>query len=309
LRLLAQVYELTWYPLGVWHDDALLGIFPLLSRRLGPFHLAGSPLMQVIASTPFLGPVVAPQQLPATLAALNDLLYNWKIDHVEIGFPMLLADVTPTVQLGYATETCQTVVVPLAERTGNQLWCGLSSACQRAVRKAEASGVDVVEAQDIRTLDEYYCMCEEVYRDAGRPPHLSRQFYLAAWQALMNQGNMKVLFAEYAGVTVAGAIFLLYRDTAYYLSGASHDQSLHLRPNNLIQWHFMRWAAAQGYRWYDLGGATVPGITRFKLSFGGKLVYYTRMYRTTSTVARIGRIVYQHAIPLWRRWQAAAQKR
>jgi hypothetical protein len=304
LELLAQAYDVQWHPLGVWSGDQLLGTFPLLTRKLGPFRLAGSPLMQAIASTPFMGPLVTPAQVPPTLMALDNILHGWKVDHVEIAFPALLEDAAAAVELGYSTEVCRAVVIHLAGRTLDQVWHSLSGSCRRAVRKAESSGVEVVTARDKGFLDEYYCMCEEVYRGSGRRPHLAKEFYAAAWDALAGQGKIQVLLAMHAGKAIAGGVFLLYQDTVYYMSGASHDRGLELRPNNLIQWRFIEWAAAQGYRVYDMGGAVVPGITRFKLSFGGQFYPYTRLYRANSMRARLGRMAYQKLIPLRRRLQA-----
>jgi CelD/BcsL family acetyltransferase involved in cellulose biosynthesis len=301
LRLLRRVYGSEFHQLGAWSGHRLVGLLPLLTRKLGPFRLAGSPLMQTIASTPFMGPLTAPEWIAPTLIALESVLSCWRIDHIEIAFPALLADLTLPKRLGYSIETCQTVVMDLRGRTVDQLWQGLSSACRRAIRKAERHRVKIIEMDNRGFLDEYYRMCEEVYTGSGRPPHLSKAFYVAAWDALASRGKMHVRMALHRGEILAGAVFLSYRETAYYLSGASHDRGLELRPNNLIQWHFIEQALAKGYRWYDMGGAVVQGITRFKLSFGGQLWPYTRLYRANSALARAGRAVYRRVIPLWRR--------
>jgi hypothetical protein len=306
LRMLAGLYGMTWRPLGVWHGGELVGLFPLLLRRLGPFRLAGSPLMQAIASTPFMGPVVPPSHGLAALAALDPVLHDWKVDHIEIALPSMIEDACAAMHLGYTVETCQTVVLDLAERTPEQLWGGLSSACRRAVRKAEANDVQVATAQDPSFLYEYWDMCQEVYRGSGRPPHLGRAFYESAWQALAAKGLLRVLLAARRGEVLAGAIFLLYRERAYYLSGASHAAGLAWRPNNLIQWRFIQWAATNGYQFYDLGGATVPSITRFKQSLGAQLQPFTRLHRAQSAWARWGREAYVVIIPVVRRLQAGA---
>ena len=52
LTMLAKVYDIEWLPLGLWSDRRLIGLLPLQTRSLGPFRLAGSPLMLVVASTP-----------------------------------------------------------------------------------------------------------------------------------------------------------------------------------------------------------------------------------------------------------------
>ena len=304
LDFLAEVYGLQWHSLGIWRGEALVGVFPLLTRRLGPFRLAGSPLMRVIASTPFMGPLVAPALLPDALLAARAFARRRKIDHLEIAFPFLLAEEARAEEMGFGVETCRAVVLSLAGKTTAQLWRGLSAACRRAVRKAEARGVEIAEAEEAGIVEEYYRMCEEVYRGAGRPPHLSQRFYRLLWERFAGTGTLKVLLAKRGDQLLAGGMFLLHRRTACYLSGASYREGLSFRPNNLLQWRFIVWAAGRGYRWYDMGGAVVPGITRFKQSFGGALRPYTRLYRADSPLARLGRAAYRRIIPLWRWLQA-----
>jgi CelD/BcsL family acetyltransferase involved in cellulose biosynthesis len=309
LDFLRQVYGTSWHPLGVFDEPGqMIGLFPLLTRRLGPFVLAGSPLMQAIASTPFMGPLTPASHLGATLVALDHWMRRTEASHVEVAFPTLIEEAS-FHRLNYHLERCQAVALSLDGRDEAELWGGLSSACRRSVRKAERSGVVVMEGDAERHLADYYDMCQEVYQGAGRLPHLTLQFYDALFQRFAPTGNLKMLLAFHGQEVIAGAIFLLHRTTAYYLSGASYNHRQDLRPNNLIQWRFLQWAQTAGYRWYDLGGAVVPGITHFKLSFGGHLFDYTRIYRANSAAAHLGRACYQRALPLWRRLQAQLSTR
>ncbi|MBP1467044.1 GNAT family N-acetyltransferase [Candidatus Chloroploca sp. M-50] len=308
LDLLARVYGHTWHPLGIWASGELVGVIPIQRRRLGPFVLAGSPLMQTIASTPFLGPLGRPGQAATIVAALEPWFRQQRIAHSELAFPQMIEATAALKHLGYQSEVCETIVVPLAGRSRAEVWQSLSPACRRAVRKAEANGIEIVEAESNAFLQPYNQMCQEVYRHAGRPPHLDLNFYVALWQALHPRGNLNVLLAYHQGHPIAGGIFVTDQRTIWYLSGASFDQGQPLRPNNLLHWHVITWALAQGYQRYDMGGAVVPGITRFKLSFGGQRHPYTRIYRAHTPLARLGRTIYQQAIPWWRRFLHTRQK-
>lgn len=301
LDLLARVYALRWHRLGLYAAGRLVGLLPLQTRWLGPYRLAGAPLMRVIASTPFMGMLAEPKHLPAALAALEPVLRRWRIDHIELAFPTLLTDLQAITELGYSVEVRETITVPLAERDAAQIWGSLSSPCRRAVRKAQAEGVTVIEVENEDFIPDYYQMCREVYREAGRSPHLSEQFYAEAWAAFSGQRGIKALLAKRAEETIAGAIFLLYGGSIYYLSGASRTAGLSSRPNNLIQWQIIQWALAHHYQWYDLGGAEMPGIARFKLGLGGRRQPFTRLHRSNTTGARVGRVVYERLIRGWRR--------
>ena len=306
LDFLSSVYGNTWHPLGIWKGACLVGLFPVMTRRLGPFRLAGSPLMQAIANTPFLGPVAPLEHFQEISLALEAFFHTQRVAHTEISFPTRLseADVAWAEDRGYLSETCEAVFLSLHNQPPQQLWMGLSNACRRAIRKAQANGVEIMVIKDDRFIETYAAMCQEVYRGSGRLSHLSETFYRKLWGILAESDLVHGLLATYRGQIIAGAIFLLYHQYASYLSGASFDQWQFLRPNNLLQWHFIEWAASHGYKTYDLGGTTIPGITRFKLSFGGQLIAYTRLHRANSSLARIGRQVYQATIPVWRRFQS-----
>jgi hypothetical protein len=307
LDFVAGYYNFEQCRLGVFGGQELIGLFPILTRKLGPFRLAGSPLAALTASTPYLGPLVSPETLVETIHALDAWMCDQRIDHLEIGFPVHL-DARLFRSIGYQIESCDHVGLQLRGCTLSQLWNGLTPACRRAVRKAETNQVVVRDAESPGFLNDYAVMCQEVYRGAGRPPHLSADFYMALWDSVRPTGMLKVLLAEREGKLLAGGFFLTYGLSAYYLSGASYDWGQTFRPNNLIQWRFIEWLMGQGYEYYDLGGTTVAGITRFKLGFGARLAPFTRMNRANSSLSWLGRKMYQGLVPVWRKLQVYIER-
>lgn len=333
MQLLHDVYGATPIRLGFWENETLRTVLPLWRRRMGPFLLAGSPLMQTIASTPFIGPLGGAIRVVDLLPALNSYAHQQRIAYLELSLPHLLtqSEIADAVSLGYEHEICEAVLLKLTPDE-DKLWSGLSSACRRAIRKAQTEGIQIIEPQNADFLPTYFSMVEEVYRKTDRPPHLSARFYQRAWEllylsrkashhiskssagfdhaqpsrkelfwgAMQSQNQLKTLLALRNGELLAGAMFVVHNQYAYYLSGASMQAALPLRPNNLLQWHFIQWAVANGIDTYDMGGAVVEGITRFKLGFGGQRYAYSRLYRSSSLLARLGRAVYARAIPWWR---------
>ena len=68
-----------------------------------------------------------------------------------------------------------------------------------------------------------------------------------------------------------------YGDTATYLHGASSRKNKELMAPHLLHWRIIQEAKKRGLGQYDFGGIDEkkwPGVTRFKIGFGGSVVEY-----------------------------------
>jgi lipid II:glycine glycyltransferase (peptidoglycan interpeptide bridge formation enzyme) len=87
----------------------------------------------------------------------------------------------------------------------------------------------------------------------------------------------RLWFAYYGGAPVAGVLMMEHGTTAHYLHGASDREHRALMAPHLLHWDLIRHYKERGFAAYDFWGvdaAKWPGVTRFKLGFGGALVEY-----------------------------------
>lgn len=85
----------------------------------------------------------------------------------------------------------------------------------------------------------------------------------------------ELFLTMYEGKAIAGAITLIHDETVYYLHGASDNEYRNLMAPHAMHWEIMKHYKAQGFTEYDLWGIDAqrwPGVTRFKLGFGGKVI-------------------------------------
>jgi len=138
-----------------------------------------------------------------------------------------------------------------------------------AVRKAQRHGLEVRAATTETDLRGWYRLYLDVNRWRGLPSRPYRLFQ-AAWEHLQPGGFLRLLLVHQrrAGrdVLLAGSMVLMLGDTAFYTFNGRLREALPLRPNDLLQWHAIRDAAAAGYRWYDFGEVEAgnDGLTAFK---------------------------------------------
>jgi len=275
--------------LGIFDDEGKLrGLLPLVERKMSLLKLAGSPLSG--AATPHSGPVGS---IPMTevLPALERYSKQEHLDYLELGLPDLL-EKDVLAQNGYTVEELITLELPIP-KDEEVLWAGLEVRCRNAIRKAEKSGVEVVEPQTLEEwLEPYYELSCSVYRRQEKEPPFSKEYFTALWQNLYPSGDLVVLLARYEGKIIAGMIFPRDRFVGYYLDGASDREYNKVVPNNLLQWAYLKRAQTMGIQLYDMVGANIPSIAKFKKSFGSSERNYLYAYRNRTIAARVGRSVY-----------------
>jgi lipid II:glycine glycyltransferase (peptidoglycan interpeptide bridge formation enzyme) len=92
-----------------------------------------------------------------------------------------------------------------------------------------------------------------------------------------NNNFIKIFFAEYEGQKIATALVCYFGTQATYLHGASDNKYRNVMAPYLLQWEIIKQAQASGAKIYDFYGVNEkkwPGVTRFKLGFGGEIRDY-----------------------------------
>jgi hypothetical protein len=294
LTMLTDVLRVEFRPYGLFGGEEIIGVFPVFFTKKAMFHICASPLSGW--TTPYLGPLIDPCRLGEVIAEFSEFLRKKGADYSEIVFSRWV-DTEPLEQFGFTCEERTTYILDLLD-SEEAMWDRLDGGCRRAIRKGMKSGLEVVDGDLTGEIDRYYEMVIDVYEKSNRPPPMPKRFYETLVSHL--NGRLKVLFVRHNGRTIAGGIFPWYRETIYYIDGASDTRSLDLRPNNLLQWELIRWASQNGLKVYDMIGADIPSIARFKAGFGPRLVGYTYAYRSTTTIASLGRMVYKKGAPFVR---------
>ncbi len=108
----------------------------------------------------------------------------------------------------------------------------------------------------------------------------------------------EMVFIKHKEVSVAGALLLASGDTVYYLHGAMDrgDKYKPMMAPYKLHWEVIKWAKGYGMKHYDLWGIDAnrwPGVTRFKLGWGGRQVEYPGSFDLP--VSKIWYLIYKIA--------------
>jgi lipid II:glycine glycyltransferase (peptidoglycan interpeptide bridge formation enzyme) len=135
------------------------------------------------------------------------------------------------------------------------------------LRKADKAGVTISELADYAQFEELYAQMTQrknvlLLRPVDVVPALKR--------GLPERLQPKGLIAHHDGEPVAGIIYGVLGDTAYYLYGATNAKSLPVRAGYKLQWAVLE-RIRRHARWYDLGQSSGDeGMRQFKSGLIGK---------------------------------------
>lgn len=146
------------------------------------------------------------------------------------------------------------------------------------IRLAERRGVEVTNFQfSTQNFQKFWDLLQETSRRDKFHTH-PRIYFEKLLAARSNNFSNELFFAKYQGTILAAAIVNFYRgrtSIVTYLHGASSGAYREVMAPHLLHWRIIQEARKRGCQYYDLWGIDErrwPGLTRFKLGFGGETI-------------------------------------
>ena len=153
------------------------------------------------------------------------------------------------------------------------------SQVQRGIKKARREEVTIERAISRAALDDFYRLHVQTRRRQGVPTQPRR--FIRRFETLFEDGLGFVLVARWQGKAIAGAVFLAFNGNLIYKYGASQQEHLGKRPNNLLFMEAIRWGCENGMRQLDFGRTDIDndGLRAFKRAWGAeeRVLTYTRL--------------------------------
>ena len=192
-------------------------------------------------------------------------------------------------------------------KSEDALWKGMTSACRRAIRKSEKSGVVIAAGEPKGFAEDYISQLQYVFAKQGLRPTYGIDRVERLIESCFDSGDLLLLRAfEPGGQCIATGIYPGFRRYSFFWGNASHPDFQILRPNEALHWFAMRYWKARGSCHHDWGGSgaykkkyggtpfTVPSFWKSRYGFvrvardtAEKLFYLPRILRRRRYDAKI----------------------
>ena len=290
LFFIEKYFKLKLKRVLIFKNGDIKGVFPFFEKKYGFFKIAGSPMFT--RNNPYTGFAMKNhEEIEAILPAIEKFLRNQGIHFFRAQFDHFLFK-DNFIKMGYTIKEFPSYRMDLS--VGEEiLWKGIGQKGRNLVRKAEKNNMQVTEVYDTSFIDTYYKMSKEVYARHDRLPFFEKSYYIDLCNLLYNDNLGRIYTVRSKeGITVAGAIILIYQDKAYYLSGVSFRKYQPLGINNFLQWTIIKNLKSADVKIYDMDTAGTLGLIKFKKSFG--TVAHPTLYaeKPYSVAARTTRLLY-----------------
>lgn len=175
---------------------------------------------------------------------------------------------------GFRCEEQEGVVALDLTKGSEALFKDFSSNRRTNVRSSMKRGVEVDVARTREDFQAYYNVYAGWCERKAQPVVPFETFE----EALLLTNNRRLFLARFDGQVIAGVVIRLYpKGMIEYAANSSLEESLKLKPNDLLHWRVIEWACREGYTRYNLAGAHL-----FLRKMGGTIlpVYRYRFDRT-----------------------------
>ncbi|MFA6534150.1 MAG: peptidoglycan bridge formation glycyltransferase FemA/FemB family protein [Patescibacteria group bacterium] len=178
----------------------------------------------------------------------------------------------------------QTLILDLTKSL-DELLAALHPKTRYNLRLAEKRGVTVREGSGDIDFEIFWRLLKQTY-SRQKTGHHPKSYYYHIFSAGSSHQpcpvgganfQVKLYLAERGKQPLAANLVYFYGGTAVYAHGGSDHNERALMAPQLLQWRQITEAKTLGYQHYDLWGIDPirwPGITRFKLGYGGQTVDY-----------------------------------
>lgn len=150
----------------------------------------------------------------------------------------------------------------------------LSSSKRRDVKLSLKEGAEIVEIRSNKEIKEFYNLLYDLYKTKIKTPVFPVEFF----EKLILISSGKVIAIKYQNQIIGGSVCVGLENKVLYewFVCGMDGKFKNIFPSTLATWAAIKFAAENGYQYFDMMGAGKPdeayGVREFKSKFGGELI-------------------------------------
>jgi hypothetical protein len=151
----------------------------------------------------------------------------------------------------------------------------LSSSKKRQIKQTLKSGAEIVKAETIQDVKEYYDILDKLYKERVKSPLFPIEFF----EKLILMDDADILLIKVENQIIGGITCVYLKDrtvSEWFVCGEDTRADKNIYPSVLATWAGIEYAANHHFDKFDFMGAGKPdesyGVREFKSKFGGSLV-------------------------------------
>lgn len=149
-------------------------------------------------------------------------------------------------------------VLPLINRTAEEILAAMRKTTRNLIRRAEKDGVTVRASTDPNTeIDHFIRLHDETRQRHGFTPYTQRLFR-SQMKHFSKTGHCTLYLAEYQNEVIAASIHMHFGGETSYHHGASTHRFSKIPASYLLQWTAINDAIKRGDRLYNFWGIAPP---------------------------------------------------
>ncbi|WP_458207782.1 lipid II:glycine glycyltransferase FemX [Haladaptatus sp. NG-SE-30] len=292
LALLARTANARLRPLVGYKGQEPVGIFPVFETTTGPFRMVYSPPPHL--EVYFLGPALLnfeKLKQRKTERRHRDFIegcLDWideelDPDYIDVRTVDGYTDLRPFTWNGFDVSPSYTYILDL---TGDDLLMQFSRDARSNIRSRDEGDWTIREG-GVEGIETIITQIQNRHEAQEKEYRIDPAFVTELYERLP-KGQVRPYVCERDGDIVGGIVTLENDDTIYrWQGGAKPDVDFPI--NDVLDWHIIQDAKSRGLSRYDLVGANLPRLCRYKSKFGPEPVaYYTAQRKTQRMQAVTG---------------------
>jgi hypothetical protein len=161
------------------------------------------------------------------------------------------------------------------------LWKKLHSKKRNLIRKAQKAGIEVNQGKDISDLLLYRQLALDTWKRKTSqgiqfPMVAEASYFEKMHKSLIDKGLAKLYIASRNGKAVAGAVFVCFGQSAYYMLSSANQDGLRKSGPDLILWSAITDFHNEGFTEFNFGGVSEDELAGQPLEKSGLFHFKNR---------------------------------